>query len=172
MQGGIPSRLTRPTPSTYPAPSRQLAGAFFFWNPNPMNTNNNAAALHLLTEARDRVAEDLLQVLRKVADAAPAMLLSGDLPDDTPPWFIIMTGEASMPDGSVCWEIARAHLANLTTARLASVRIKEAPADLVQNREKATAHDLAKALGLNLYAFAGECWAGLGEMPMQEASHV
>lgn len=139
-----------------------------------MDTNITAAtaALNLLTEARDRVAEDLLQVLRKVGDAAPAMLLSGDLPDNTPPWFIIMTGEASMPDGSVCWDIARAHLTNLTAARLASVRIEEAPADLVQNPEKATAYDLAKALGLNLYAFAGECWARLGEMPMQEASHV
>lgn len=121
-------------------------------NPQAALISPRTAAIRALTQARDAVAEGILGDLLKLANTAPEKLLAGHLPEAAPPWLVIASLESQMPDGSVCWDIARAHLANLTASRLASARINEN-----------TAFALAKDHGINLYAFAAECWARVGE---------
>ncbi|MCP5268119.1 MAG: hypothetical protein H6943_03655 [Zoogloeaceae bacterium] len=120
-------------------------------------------ARHLLTTARDRIAQaladDLTALLRVASEINPAN--PHDFPEGTPSWLVIAALEAAMPDGSVCWDIARAHLTNTTATRLAYTTPQEASQELKEATGGAACYALALALEVNLYEFAGECWAGL-----------
>lgn len=133
-----------------------------------------AAEAHcLLTKARDDIAQaladDLGALLRAASETTPANL--HDFPEGTPSWVIIAALESAMPDGSMCWDIARAHLTNATATRLAYATPQDASQELKEATGGAACYALALALAVNLYGFAGEVWASMGQAPtMQEAA--
>ena len=131
-------------------------------------------ARRLLTTARDRIAQSLVDDLAALATIAPSTPASGhptEFPEGTPSWLIIAALEATLPDGSVCWDIARAHLTNVTASRLAYAIAQDASQDLKEATGGAACYSLVLALGVSLYEFAGEVWAGMGAVPvMKEAA--
>lgn len=88
----------------------------------------------------------------------------------TPSWLVIAALESAMPDGSVCWDIARAHLTNATATRLAYATPQDASQELKEATGGAACYALALALEVNLYGFAGECWAAMSAEAMAEAA--
>lgn len=130
-----------------------------------------AEARHLLTTARDNIVQGLLHDLDALRQA-PMTSASHphEFPEGTPPWLVIASLEAVMPDGSVCWAIARSHLTNATATRLAYATPQDASQKLKEATGGAACYALVLALGVSLYEFAGDVWAGLGTLPvMQEA---
>lgn len=124
-----------------------------------------AEARHLLTTARDRIAQaiaDDLAALLRAAETGTAK--PNEFPEDTPSWLVIAALESAMPDGSVCWDIARAHLTTATATRLACAIAQDASQELKEATSGAACYALALALEVNLYGFAGEVWASLGRM--------
>lgn len=67
-----------------------------------------------------------------------------------------------MPDGSICWDSARGHLARRTASLIAE---DTAPSGL-------SGGEIAEALGIDLPAFAAECWASLNATTAQAAAEA
>lgn len=136
-------------------------------------SNELAAEAHrLLTTARDNITQaitDDLTALLRASETTPAAL--HEFPEDTPSWVIIAALESAMPDGAVCWDIARAHLTIATATRLACALAQDASQELREATDGATCYALAQALGVNLYEFSGEVWASMADVPaMLEAA--
>lgn len=131
-------------------------------------------ARHLLITARDHIAQSLTDDLGALATAAASVAPTDhptEFPEGTPSWLVIAALESVMPDGSVCWDIARAHITNATASRLAYAIAQDASQELKEATGGAACYALSLALGVSLYEFAGEVWASMGAVPaMKEAA--
>lgn len=122
-----------------------------------MNTTNTAPeGLHSYTlalldtlrqDAAQQVADDLQGIL-EAAQTSPAATPYG-LPDEAPEWLRFALPYAVLPDGAVCWGSAKA-LLTLRTAQLIAG---------ATTTDGLTGSLLASESGIDLYEFAGECWA-------------
>lgn len=120
-----------------------------------MKTANYTEACKHLEDIRQQafeaIARDLqtaMQILQPLAANEVQEIPEGA---GLSPWMRHAFEASILPDGGVSWSAARAVLAAHTALRIAST---QAPGGV-------PGHQLAEETGIDLFAFAGECWASL-----------
>lgn len=138
-------------------------------------------ARHLLSQGRTAAREAITAEIAAVFPLLVLAMETGEAPEGVPEWMRSAFAEAAMPDVTVDWAIGRARLSARTASLMAfslahgfspdlaaaldRMGLLHVPDEGTESGPAASLYALAKSVGVGLYEFASEAWAGVG-MPL------